>query len=286
MFHYVYRIDNLINGRFYIGVHSTDKNPENDNYWGSGKSIKSAITKHGKENFVKTVLGCFDSRKDADLKEKELVNAKTLANRRCYNIVLGGGGNAWTGKSRGVVKRKPHSEETKSKIKIAQIGKSKPKHSIKSNVAKSLRQTGKPNLFMRSLESKKVIEKIANTAKKDYASGKRIHHYKGKHRSEEDKLKISNSLKGNIPWNVGLPMSEKQRCIISDANKNKHVKVEKELIKINHTYDSFKEWVISEFLLGNGPIKILKKIPEQCIITETPIKKIIKDYKESKCQIL
>lgn len=286
MFHYVYRIDNLINGKFYIGVHSGEKNPAEDNYWGSGKNIKAAIEKYGKNNFSKLILDVFSSRKEADAKEKELVSEDLLSDPTCYNIILGGAGNFWVKKSREFKKREPLSLETRLKISNAQLGKSKPKHSIEANKAKSLRQAGKPNLFMRSPEGKKVKEKIADTAKKNYASGKRIHHYKGKHRSEEDKQKISNSLKGNVPWNVGIPMSLEMRQIISLSNKDKHVKIEKELIKINHTYDSFKKWVIEEYEIGSGPIKILKKIPKQCIITETPIKKIIKEHKDLKCQIL
>lgn len=285
MFHYIYRIDNLINGRFYIGVHSGKKKPEEDDYWGSGKNIKAAIQKYGKNNFSKTILEVFASRKEADDKEKELVSEELLSDAKCYNLILGGGGNYWLEKSREFKKRKPLSLETRLKISNSQLGKCKPKHSAEANAAKSLRQLGKPNLFMKSPEGKVAIEKIAKTAKRNYASGKRVHHYKGKHRSSEDKQKISNSLKGNVPWNVGIPMTPEMRKIISAANKDKHVKIEKELIKINHTYNSFKEWVINEYKNGNGPIKILKKIPDLCKISETPIKKIIKEYKELICQI-
>ena len=93
MFHYVYRIDNLINGKFYIGVHSGEKNPAEDNYWGSGKNIKAAIEKYGKNNFSKLILDVFSSRKEADAKEKELVSEDLLSDPTCYNIILGGTGN-------------------------------------------------------------------------------------------------------------------------------------------------------------------------------------------------
>ena len=43
MFHYVYEITNNINGRKYIGKHST--NDMNDGYMGSGIAIKQAIKK-------------------------------------------------------------------------------------------------------------------------------------------------------------------------------------------------------------------------------------------------
>ena len=45
----VYQITNLINGKIYIGVHSTDD--INDGYMGSGDLIKMAI-----KNMVKTIL--------------------------------------------------------------------------------------------------------------------------------------------------------------------------------------------------------------------------------------
>lgn len=82
----VYKTVNLVNGKFYIGVHKTD-NP-NDDYLGSGKLIKRAIKKYGIENFHKEVIASFESRDDAYALEMELV----VLESQCYNLKKGGEG--------------------------------------------------------------------------------------------------------------------------------------------------------------------------------------------------
>ena len=58
--HYlVYKITNLVNGKYYIGQHQT-KNPYDD-YMGSGLMLENAKAKYGINNFVKTIRSCIDS---------------------------------------------------------------------------------------------------------------------------------------------------------------------------------------------------------------------------------
>lgn len=90
MLYTVYQITNLVNQKVYIGVHKTN-NP-NDNYMGSGRAIKNAITKYGRENFKKEVLFVFENKEDAFKKEQELVNSEFVSTSNTYNGKLGGYG--------------------------------------------------------------------------------------------------------------------------------------------------------------------------------------------------
>lgn len=87
--HYVYKTTNIINGRFYIGKHSDfDFNPS---YLGSGRAIKHAIKKYGKDSFIVEILKWFDTEEDAYSYERSLLE-EFLSDRNCYNLVDGGKG--------------------------------------------------------------------------------------------------------------------------------------------------------------------------------------------------
>lgn len=98
MLYTIYKITNKITGDIYIGKHQT--NNLDDNYFGSGVYLRRAIAKYGFYSFVKEVLFVFDSEKEMNLKEKEIVN-ETFVNRPdTYNIGVGGeGGPHFKGKT-------------------------------------------------------------------------------------------------------------------------------------------------------------------------------------------
>lgn len=89
-YNYFYKIENTLNGKFYFGVHST--NNLEDNYFGSGKRLKYAIKKYGKENFIKENLLFFETYKQAFDYEIEIVNEALLLDPSCYNLKVGGKG--------------------------------------------------------------------------------------------------------------------------------------------------------------------------------------------------
>lgn len=83
----VYKIENLINGKIYIGQ---DKHDDSE-YYGSGLNILRAIKKYGKENFKKTIIENCDSQES--LNEREIYwisHYRKIA--KVYNIRKGGEG--------------------------------------------------------------------------------------------------------------------------------------------------------------------------------------------------
>ena len=68
----VYKTTNKINGKIYIGCHQTTN--ITDEYLGSGKLLKRAIEKYGKENFVREIIASFKTDKEMFDEEKILIS--------------------------------------------------------------------------------------------------------------------------------------------------------------------------------------------------------------------
>jgi hypothetical protein len=88
--YYLYQIQNLINGKIYVGVHET-YNIE-DGYMGSGVKLKQAQKEEGIKNFQKTILKFFDNSEDMFAEEAEVVNSPFLLREDVYNVCSGGHG--------------------------------------------------------------------------------------------------------------------------------------------------------------------------------------------------
>jgi group I intron endonuclease len=85
----IYKITNLINGKIYVGK---DKNDRND-YFGSGRLIKRAVTKYGRENFRKEIIESCNTI--SELNDKEIfwiLELKSRDPKIGYNIAKGGDG--------------------------------------------------------------------------------------------------------------------------------------------------------------------------------------------------
>jgi len=94
---YIYKITNKINNKCYIG--SSKKDPkDNWSYYGSGKLIKQAIEKYGKENFTKEIL--IESIEDIKMLEKQyLEGVDAQHNPQYYNMTNDAIGNNFHSKN-------------------------------------------------------------------------------------------------------------------------------------------------------------------------------------------
>lgn len=88
MKHIIYKITNNLNGRYYIGRHSTLN--VNDGYMGSGKGIINAVKKYGKDNFTKEIIAEAFTASDLWELENQIVNVDVVKDPLSYNMAYGG----------------------------------------------------------------------------------------------------------------------------------------------------------------------------------------------------
>lgn len=89
-FHFIYRTTNLVNGRYYLGMHSTNR--LDDGYLGSGKRLYYELNKYGRDNFKFEILEQFESREELVQAEVNLITEQDLKNPNCLNLKQGGSG--------------------------------------------------------------------------------------------------------------------------------------------------------------------------------------------------
>ena len=109
MFHYTYVIRNEETGQYYIGVRSSELEPNEDTYMGSGKRLKAEMLK-SPEVWFKYVLEIHPTRNDANTDERQSTKGH-LNNGLCLNERHGGNGWFEVGKK--------FSENHKANLKIA-----------------------------------------------------------------------------------------------------------------------------------------------------------------------
>ena len=87
-YHYIYKTTNMLDGRYYIGAHST--NVINDSYFGSSKELLNDIKKHGKENFKKEILQFVELEHEKWTAESAHVTLLVSQDPNSYNKAPGG----------------------------------------------------------------------------------------------------------------------------------------------------------------------------------------------------
>ena len=75
--YYIYKTTNVVTGKYYYGMHSTD-NLE-DGYYGSGRRLRYSINKYGEKNHNVEIIEHVDNREKLIEREKEIVNLNEIA---------------------------------------------------------------------------------------------------------------------------------------------------------------------------------------------------------------
>ncbi len=202
-YHTVYETTNSVNGKIYIGVHTTTK--INDEYLGSGIYLWKAIDKHGEDKFSKKILAILETRQDAFDLEKKLVNREFVAREDTYNLIIGGV-TAGSGVDHPMY-GKTHSDTTREKIRQSQLGKVMSKETraklSKVHTGKVCSQEHRANMSKARLghvPTKETREKMSKALT-------------GKVRSAESREKMSNSQQGVTYFNNG---KENRRLRLGD----------------------------------------------------------------------
>lgn len=244
---YVYKIINLINNKIYIGI--SRKNSINSiNYFGSGKAIKLAIKKYGKENFKKEIIEENINFKYSDLQRLEKYYIKKLnskENKIGYNISDGGDGNF--GETNGMYGKK-HS--IKSRLSISETRKENRK--INPNygkmTAESLEDFKKfiterniKNPTLPNGHSEETKLKISKTVSEKIKNGEIIQRHNKF--SEERKLEYSRMFSGNKNPMYGVKVSRESLLKRNETFRNKQPSVKSINIETGteKIYESLKD---------------------------------------------
>lgn len=178
----IYKTTNLVNGKQYIG---RDKY-NNPNYFGSGRLLKKAVRKYGKENFKKEILEVCSSFEHMVEREEYWLNHYDAGNNKMfYNMHNNGAGGMGVSGEKHYMYGKHHTEERKRKWSESRKG-----------------------------------EKNGMYGKGYLLAGEKNYWY-GKHLPEEVRRKISESRQGEKHPNYGKKYSDELKQKISEGNKGK-----------------------------------------------------------------
>jgi len=240
----IYLTINLIDFKFYIGK---DKN-NNEKYLGSGKILKNAVKKHGKDNFTKVIIE--KCKTEFELSDREIYWIDFFeATKYGYNIAKGGeGGDTITNHPNKQILAKNHSDKMKLKKYNNRIGEKFGELSdeVKEKIRNSLIGTSWGN------HTKEAKDKIALKAKGRVVSDETRKNMSDNKlgvklgpMSDETKEKIRNTKMGELNPMYGKTHSDEVKKFLRILNQKP--KEEDTKAKISRS-------LIEYYKLGNKPI--------------------------------
>jgi len=157
----IYKTTNLVNGKFYIGKDAKNKK----SYLGSGKVLKQAIKKYGKENFEKEILEHCSSLEELEEREVYWIS-KLNALEEGYNLTEGGtGGDTWTNNELDVHWNKGKTPWNKGKKGSQKAWNKGLKGYMGAN--KTSYKPGKDHIMYGTKQSEETVQKRVETRRKN-----------------------------------------------------------------------------------------------------------------------
>ena len=203
MYGYIYKRQNKINNKIYIGKHKYHLPQLDESYRGSGKLLLRSIAKYGEENFTYELVSIADSIEELNALEKYYIEAFDCIHPNGYNISAGGdGGDTFSNLS----------EEDK-----------------RERIDRQLKTRGKTTIVHKGEEDKYIkTEELENYLSLGYKQGvtdarkEQNRQSRLKFLEEHPEWEPSNKFeKGRTPWNFGVPMREESKEKLRTCNTGK-----------------------------------------------------------------
>ena len=240
----IYKITNLINNKIYIGKRKGDFDK---NYYGSGKYLKNALNKYGKENFSIEVIDICKTLEEQNEKEKYWISYYRNNNYEMYNISKGGdGGDTYANlkiedrqnridklKQSSYFKVRTPEQDKQMRNKAWETRRKNGNDKFSDEYKKKLSESHK-----NQKPSRESIEKGLKTKRLKYGE-----HY---HLTEEHKRKISEANKGKIiSSETRLKMSKNAKRRIGEDNPfyGKHHNKETKKLIGSYNKDRFENTI-------------------------------------------
>ena len=267
-FGFVYITEHISKGKFYIGKKSFANNWRT--YLGSGKYLKRAIDKYGKDDFKRHIVHISESDEESCEVEKELIiKYNAIDDEMFYNIHEGGsGGNTMLGytdeqkedyKNRmsEIIKLKMQDEEHRNKV-IEGLKRTMSTDECRKNMSDAqIKRFSNPEEIERYRQKSKDIWESLSDEEKDRRISKLVEYNK----SEDNRKRQSELWSGENNPKYGTTMSDETKKMLADARRevtSKKVHMYDKDWNYIRTFNSRAE--VKVFLNTKGHTQLLKSI--------------------------